>query len=171
LELQQGISLSASTCIHLFLNKLPTQWGLSNHSCAFTRTDRKLEVNYREILLNVLLILQYGGVIGAFNCQGAGWDPKEKRIKGYSECYKPISCSVHVCEIEWNQKIEAAHLGEAEEYVVHLNEADELRLMTPKSDAIHVIIQPSGLPHQVRATWTYEHVQQWRHPPRVGVQK
>lgn len=114
-------------------------FALPTRDCLF----RNPLFDYKTVL-KIWNFNKYGGVIGAFNCQGAGWDPKEKRIKGYSECYKPISCSVHVCEIEWNQKIEAAHLGEAEEYVVHLNEADELRLMTPKSDAIHIVIQPSS---------------------------
>ena len=82
-------------------------------------------------------------MIGAFNCQGAGWDPKEQRIKGYSECHKPVSGSVHVSEIEWDQKLEASHMGKAEEYVVYLSEAEELSLMTPKSDAIEFTIQPS----------------------------
>ncbi|KAM5558378.1 stachyose synthase [Rosa sericea] len=97
-----------------------------------------------KTVLKIWNFNKYGGVIGAFNCQGAGWDPKEQRIKGHSECYKPISCSLHVCEIEWDQKSEAAHLGEAEEYVVYLSEVDELRLMTPKSDAIQIVIQPSS---------------------------
>lgn len=87
--------------------------------------------------------MQYGGVIGAFNCQGAGWEPKEKRIKGYPHCYNPMSGWVHVSDIEWDQKKEAAHLGEAEEYVVYLNQAEELLLATHKSDAIPMTIQPS----------------------------
>lgn len=82
-------------------------------------------------------------MIGAFNCQGAGWDPKEQRIKGYSECYKPMSGSTHVSEIEWDQNLEAAQLGKSEEYVVYLTEAGELRLMTSKSDPIQFTIQPS----------------------------
>lgn len=89
-------------------------------------------------------ILQYGGVIGAFNCQGAGWDGKEQRIKGYPECFKPVSGSVHVTDIEWDQKAEAAHMGEAEEYIVYLNQAEKLLFMTPKSDAIQITIQPSS---------------------------
>ncbi|KAL6223391.1 hypothetical protein ACLB2K_006778 [Fragaria x ananassa] len=97
-----------------------------------------------KTVLKIWNFNKYGGVLGAFNCQGAGWDPKEQRIKGHPECYKPISCSLHVSEIEWDQKTEAAHLGEAEEYVVYLTEAKELRLMTPKSDAIHIVIQPSS---------------------------
>ena len=29
----------------------------------------------------ILNSLQYGGVVGAFNCQGAGWDPRSQRAK------------------------------------------------------------------------------------------
>ena len=92
---------------------------------------------------NCSYIQQYGGVIGAFNCQGSGWDPKVHTFRGFPECYKPISGSVHVTEVEWDQKKEATHLGKAEEYVVYLNQAEELCLMTPKSEPIKFIIQPS----------------------------
>ncbi|KAM1072602.1 hypothetical protein FF1_017843 [Malus domestica] len=87
---------------------------------------------------------KFGGVIGGFNCQGAGWDPKEQRIKGFPDCYKPILCSVHVSDIEWDQNLELAHIGKAEEYIVHLNQDDELRVLTPKSAAIQITIQPSS---------------------------
>ncbi|KAB2618501.1 stachyose synthase-like [Pyrus ussuriensis x Pyrus communis] len=87
---------------------------------------------------------KFGGVIGGFNCQGAGWDPKEQRIKGFPDCYKPILCSVHVSDIEWDQNLELAHMGKAEEYIVHLNQDDELRVLTPKSAAIQITIQPSS---------------------------
>ncbi|KAF2309704.1 hypothetical protein GH714_004679 [Hevea brasiliensis] len=97
-----------------------------------------------KTILKIWNFNKYGGVIGAFNCQGAGWDPKERRIKGHSECYKPISGSIHVTDIEWDQKTEAAQMGKAEEYIVYLNQADDLILKTPKSDAIEVTIQPSS---------------------------
>ncbi|KAB1202635.1 Stachyose synthase [Morella rubra] len=97
----------------------------------------------QKTILKIWNFNKYGGVIGAFNCQGAGWDPKEQRIKGYSHCYKPMSGSVHVRDIEWDQKIEAAQMGEAEEYVVYLSQAEEMHLTTPKSDASKIIIQPS----------------------------
>ncbi|PQQ13084.1 stachyose synthase [Prunus yedoensis var. nudiflora] len=95
-------------------------------------------------LTRYIVPLNYGGVIGGFNCQVAGWDPKEHRIKGYPDCYKPIFCSVHVSDIEWDENIEAAYLGKAEEYLVYLNQADELRLVTPKSAAIQITLQPSS---------------------------
>lgn len=83
-------------------------------------------------------------MIGAFNCQGAGWDPKEQRIEGHAECYKPMCGSVHVSEIEWDQKEEASEFGKAEEYVVYLNQTEELHLMTPTSHAIQFSIKPSS---------------------------
>ncbi|XP_045796860.1 stachyose synthase [Trifolium pratense] len=86
---------------------------------------------------------KYGGVIGAFNCQGAGWDPKEHKFRGFPECYKPITGTVHVTEVEWNQKKEASDLGKAEEYVVYFNQAEELSFMTQKSEPIQFTIQPS----------------------------
>ncbi|CAL0311159.1 unnamed protein product [Lupinus luteus] len=86
---------------------------------------------------------KFGAVIGAFNCQGAGWDPKLQVIRGFSECYKPISGSVHVTEVEWDQKKEASYMGKFEEYIVYLNQAEELVLMTNKSEPIQFTIQPS----------------------------
>ena len=63
--------------------------------------------------------------------------------QGLPECYKAVSGSVHVSEIEWDQKAEAGQMDKAEEYVVYLNQAEELRLMTPKSEPIQITIQPS----------------------------
>ncbi|OVA16759.1 Glycosyl hydrolases 36 [Macleaya cordata] len=97
-----------------------------------------------KIILKIWNFNKFGGVIGAFNCQGAGWDPKEQRIKGYSECYKPMSGLVHVNDIEWNQKTEASEMGNAEEYAVYLNQAEQLFLTTPESDPIKMTIQPSS---------------------------
>ena len=83
-------------------------------------------------------------MVGAFNCQGAGWDPKEQRIKGHPECYKPMSGSVHVNDIEWDQKMEATGMGEGVEFAVYLDQAEELFLLTPtSSDPIQTTIQPS----------------------------
>ncbi|XP_048235653.1 stachyose synthase isoform X2 [Ricinus communis] len=98
----------------------------------------------RKSVLKIWNFNKYGGVVGAFNCQGAGWDPKEQRIKGHPECYKPISGSIHAPDIEWDQYDSAAQMGQAEEYVVYLNQAEEILITTSTSDAIQVTIQPSS---------------------------
>ncbi|CAN4106540.1 unnamed protein product [Withania somnifera] len=98
--------------------------------------------------LKIWNLNKYGGVIGAFNCQGAGWDPKRKRIRGYSNCYKPMTGSVHVNDIEWDQLKEASEMGKAEEYAVYLNQAEKLFLTKPTTDKIPIPIAkfaPIGL--------------------------
>lgn len=98
----------------------------------------------QESILKIWNFNKYGAVIGAFNCQGAGWDRKERRIKGYKECYKTMEGLVHVKDVEWDQTLEGIKMGSAEEYVVYLNQADSLLLVTPKSDPIHVVLNPSS---------------------------
>ncbi|KAI9082504.1 hypothetical protein K1719_035373 [Acacia pycnantha] len=97
----------------------------------------------QQTVLKIWNFNKYGGLIGAFNCQGAGWDTKMHKFRGFPECYKPVSGSVHVSEIEWEQKKEAAHMGEAKEYIVYMNEAEELSWMTQESEPLRIIIQPS----------------------------
>ncbi|KEH43624.1 stachyose synthase [Medicago truncatula] len=115
-----------------------THFALPTRDCLF-----KNPLFDQKTVLKIWNFNKYGGVIGAFNCQGSGWDPKVHTFRGFPECYKPITGSVHVTEVEWDQKKEAVHLGKAEEYVVYLNQAEELCLMTPKSEPIKFIIQPS----------------------------
>jgi stachyose synthetase len=88
----------------------------------------------------ILNYLQYGGIIGAFNCQGADWDRKEQKLRDYPESYKAISGSVHVDKIEWKQK----QMGSAEEYAVYLSLAKELLLKTPKSAAMKITLPASS---------------------------
>ncbi|GKV40466.1 hypothetical protein SLEP1_g48112 [Rubroshorea leprosula] len=41
----------------------------------------------KKSLLKFWNFNKHGGVVGAFNCQGAGWDPKEQRILGRPKCW------------------------------------------------------------------------------------
>ncbi|KAF8006675.1 hypothetical protein BT93_K0859 [Corymbia citriodora subsp. variegata] len=97
-----------------------------------------------ETILKLWNVNKFGGVIGAFNCQGAGWDPKERRIKGHPECYKAVSGSVHVTDVEWDQNVGAAPMGGAEEYAVYMNLAGRLLLRTRESDPMQVTLDPSS---------------------------
>ncbi|PKI44491.1 hypothetical protein CRG98_035126 [Punica granatum] len=97
-----------------------------------------------KTVLKIWNLNKFGGVIGTFNCQGAGWDPKEQRIRGYSECYKPMSCSIHVTDIEWDQMLQSAPMGSAGEYSVYLNQAEQLFLTDVQSDPVQIKVQPSS---------------------------
>ncbi|KAG6474911.1 stachyose synthase-like [Zingiber officinale] len=94
--------------------------------------------------LKIWNLNKFGGVIGAFNCQGCGWNPEEKRVKGYSGCYKPITGTVHVADVEWDQVEACTELGEAEEYALYQHKAEKLLLMALNSDVICFTLQPSS---------------------------
>ncbi|KAK1293721.1 Stachyose synthase [Acorus calamus] len=97
-----------------------------------------------ETVLKIWNLNKFGGVVGAFNCQGAGWDRGEQRIRGFAHCYKPTSGSVHMTDIEWDQKNETAAMGETEEFAVYLDQAEDLKLMTRESEPIQFTVQPSS---------------------------
>ncbi|KAG6500068.1 hypothetical protein ZIOFF_039882 [Zingiber officinale] len=94
--------------------------------------------------LKIWNLNKFGGVIGAFNCQGCGWNPEEKRVKGYSHCYKEVTGTVHVSDMEWDQVETCTELGEAGEYAVYQHKAKKLFLMARNSDAIRFTLQPSS---------------------------
>ncbi|KAL6907824.1 hypothetical protein ACP4OV_001994 [Aristida adscensionis] len=98
----------------------------------------------QHTVLKIWNLNMFGGVIGAFNCQGAGWDPAEHRVRGYSHCYKPVSGEVRPADIEWGQREDTAAMAKATEYAVYRCQTEELVLMTPHLEPIRFTIQPSS---------------------------
>ncbi|KAM0848999.1 hypothetical protein ACQ4PT_054012 [Festuca glaucescens] len=98
----------------------------------------------QETVLKMWNLNKFGGVIGAFNCQGAGWDPVERCIRGYAHCYKAISGTVQPSDVEWGQREDTAAMANAAEYAVYKHHSGELVLMTRESDPINFSLQPSS---------------------------
>ncbi|KAG9457812.1 hypothetical protein H6P81_002320 [Aristolochia fimbriata] len=117
-------------CLHF---ALPTRHGLFSNPLFDGRT-----------LFKIWNLNKFGGVVGAFNCQGAGWNEQTRTFRGHSQCYKPVSGSIHIRDIEWDQKEETAEMGASEEYAVYLNQAEELLLLSKKWDSIDITLQPSS---------------------------
>nr|CAB3492214.1 unnamed protein product [Digitaria exilis] len=98
----------------------------------------------QQTVLKIWNLNKFGGVIGAFNCQGAGWDPAEHRVRGYSHCYKPVSGEVRPADVEWSQREDTAAMAKAGTYAVYRCQTEELVLMTPDSEPIQFTLQPSS---------------------------
>ncbi|KAJ1276937.1 hypothetical protein BS78_05G254900 [Paspalum vaginatum] len=98
----------------------------------------------QETVLKIWNLNKFGGVIGAFNCQGAGWDPAEHRVRGYSHCYKPVSGEVRPADVEWSQREDTSAMANAASYTVYRCQTKELLLMTPSSEPIRFTLQPSS---------------------------
>ncbi|KAJ1276943.1 hypothetical protein BS78_05G255300 [Paspalum vaginatum] len=88
--------------------------------------------------------LNKASVIGAFNCQGAGWDPAEHRVRGYSHCYKPVFGEVRPTDVEWSQREDTSTMGNAASYMVYRCQTQELLMMTPSSEPIPFTLHPSS---------------------------
>ncbi|KAJ1276925.1 hypothetical protein BS78_05G254000, partial [Paspalum vaginatum] len=98
----------------------------------------------QQTVLQIWNLNKFGGVIGAFNCQGAGWEPEEHRVRGYSHCYKPVSGEVRPADVEWSQREDTAAMANAASYTVYRCQTEELLLMTPSSEPIRFTLQPSS---------------------------
>uniref|UniRef100_J3NA48 Galactinol--sucrose galactosyltransferase n=1 Tax=Oryza brachyantha TaxID=4533 RepID=J3NA48_ORYBR len=98
----------------------------------------------QETVLKIWNLNKFGGVIGAFNCQGAGWDPSKHRVRGYPHCYIPVSGEVRPSDVEWRQRDDTSDMANASEYAVYRCQSEELVLMAPQSHPIHFTLQPSS---------------------------
>ncbi|WVZ49901.1 hypothetical protein U9M48_001221, partial [Paspalum notatum var. saurae] len=98
----------------------------------------------QQTVLKIWNLNKFGGVIGAFNCQGAGWDSAEHRVRGYSHCYKPVFGEVRPADVEWSQREDTTAVANAASYTVYRCQTKELLLMTPSSEPIRFTLQSSS---------------------------
>ncbi|KAL2470263.1 putative galactinol--sucrose galactosyltransferase 4 [Abeliophyllum distichum] len=96
-----------------------------------------------KTLLKLWNLNKFGGVVGVFNCQGAGWYPEEHKCKAHPECYKTMSGIVSPNDVEWEQKDFTAELRDIELFAVYLNKAENFYLMKSK-DEINVTLKPTS---------------------------
>lgn len=87
--------------------------------------------------------MQYAGVVGVFNCQGAGWYPKEHKCKAYPQFYKSMTGVVSPDNVEWEQKDFTAQLRSTDQFAVYLHKADNVQLLRSK-DQISITVQPTS---------------------------
>ncbi|PIN19222.1 Galactinol--raffinose galactosyltransferase [Handroanthus impetiginosus] len=95
-----------------------------------------------KTLLKLWNLNKFGGVIGIFNCQGAGWYPEEHKCKAHPECYKKISSIVSPDDVEWEQKDFTAEFRNNQLFAAYLHKSENLHLMKG-SDKIDITLQPS----------------------------
>ncbi|EPS58292.1 stachyose synthetase variant 1, partial [Genlisea aurea] len=96
-----------------------------------------------ETPLKLWNLNKFGGVIGIFNCQGAGWYPEEHRSKAFPECYKKVSGSFSANDVEWECKDFTAEFRNNEKFVLYLHKAETLHLSGAK-DHVEITLQPSS---------------------------
>ncbi|KAK4483318.1 hypothetical protein RD792_010504 [Penstemon davidsonii] len=96
-----------------------------------------------KTLLKLWNLNKFGGVVGIFNCQGAGWYPEEQKIKAHPECYKAIPGFVSPADVEWEQKDFTAEYRNNELFAVYLHKAGTFYL-TKACDEMNITLEPSS---------------------------
>ncbi|KAK9289200.1 hypothetical protein L1049_017674 [Liquidambar formosana] len=96
-----------------------------------------------KTLLKIWNLNKFGGVVGVFNCQGAGWYPKGHKCKAYPQCYKSMAGNVSPDDVEWEQKASTAEFRGTQQFAVYLNKSDHL-LLVKSNEKISITLQPSS---------------------------
>ncbi|GMY27936.1 stachyose synthase-like [Fagus crenata] len=96
-----------------------------------------------KTLLKLWNLNKYAGVVGVFNCQGAGWYPEEHKCKAYPQFYKSISGLVSPDDVEWEQKDLTAQFRYTQQFAIYLHKADHLQLVRSK-EQISLTVQPTS---------------------------
>lgn len=96
-----------------------------------------------KTLLKIWNLNKFAGVVGVFNCQGAGWYPEEHRCRAYPQCYKSISGVISADDVEWEQKDSTAVYRNTEQFAVYLHKSDNLTIVK-SNEQINITLQPSS---------------------------
>lgn len=89
-----------------------------------------------------MLLKQYTGVLGLFNCQGGGWCPKTRINKSASEFSHTVSCTMGPNDIEWSNANSLVPVkDEANSFAVYTFKEQKLRILMP-SDRLEISLEP-----------------------------
>ncbi|KAG9449795.1 hypothetical protein H6P81_009760 [Aristolochia fimbriata] len=88
-----------------------------------------------KTMLKIWNLNKFTGALGAFNCQGGGWDREERRNKSASEYSHVITSTANPSDIEWENggKVPFDVRG-VETFAVYFYQAKKLMLLEPMED-------------------------------------
>ncbi|KAJ6805385.1 stachyose synthase [Iris pallida] len=87
-----------------------------------------------KTILKIWNLNKYTGVLGAFNCQGGGWCPQERRNKCFSECSRRLTTKARPTDIEWKHGRQPIPIERTELFAVYLCKQRKLILLKPEEE-------------------------------------
>jgi raffinose synthase len=95
-----------------------------------------------QTMLKIWNLNKYSGVVGAFNCQGGGWNKEERANMCASQFSKRVRSTVSTKDVEWYQVSDPMVAVEGvEEFAVYFFQAHRFCLIGP-TEEIHVELDP-----------------------------
>ncbi|CAI0455173.1 unnamed protein product [Linum tenue] len=89
----------------------------------------------------IFFILQFTGVIGAFNCQGGGWSRETRRNQCFSEFSHKLTAQTNPKDIEWASGKSPMSIEGVQVFAMYMSKAQKLILSKPIDD-VEVSLEP-----------------------------
>lgn len=94
-----------------------------------------------ETMLKIWNLNKFTGVVGAFNCQGGGWCPEERKNKCYSQFSHVITSKANASDIEWKNGNFPIPIDGVESFAVYLFQEKKL-MLTAVSEDVEITLEP-----------------------------
>nr|CAB3476111.1 unnamed protein product [Digitaria exilis] len=83
-----------------------------------------------KTVLKIWNVARFAGVVGAFNCQGGGWSPEDRRNRCFSEYSVPLAARASPADVEWKSgKGPGVSVKGVSEFAVYMVEARKMKLL------------------------------------------
>ncbi|XP_073525620.1 LOW QUALITY PROTEIN: uncharacterized protein [Phyllobates terribilis] len=82
-----------------------------------------------KTMLKIWNLNKFTGVLGAFNCQGGGWNPQTRKNKSASEYSHPVLCLVSPRDVEWSKGKHPISTKGVEIFAIYMSKEKELKLL------------------------------------------
>lgn len=89
----------------------------------------------------VFVLLQYTGVVGAFNCQGGGWSRETRRNQCASQYSHLVTAKASAKDIEWNSGKSPIPIEGVRVFAMYFSQAKKLVLSNP-SESVEISLEP-----------------------------
>ncbi|GMH25691.1 hypothetical protein Nepgr_027534 [Nepenthes gracilis] len=87
-----------------------------------------------KTMLKIWNLNKFTGVLGAFNCQGGGWNRETRRNQCFSEYSKVVTSTVSPREVEWENGNKPFPIEGIQLFAMYFYKAKKLVLMKPSDD-------------------------------------
>ncbi|GAB2269797.1 hypothetical protein Dimus_004715 [Dionaea muscipula] len=85
-------------------------------------------------MLKIWNLNKYTGMIGAFNCQGGGWDRQARANKSVSGYSHAVTCKTNPKDVEWSKSKTPISIKGVDIFAVYLLKAKQLKLLKLTED-------------------------------------
>lgn len=94
-----------------------------------------------KTLLKIWNLNKYTGVVGAFNCQGGGWDREARRNTCASQYSKAVTSQAGPKDVEWRHGASPIYVEGIETFVLYSFKQKKLVLAKP-TDRVQITLEP-----------------------------